>query len=154
MEREATIFDKIGSLIPGYIGYAERDGRRNCDKKLRDIVSQELTSCENFMQSRISLELPNKQKDIILGLEETRKRINTLSSTIKFASYGVSSFFSASQIKESELEEIFKVDLNILEKSKYLNAHIVHMSRPDIDNAIADLEYSFSKRNEFIKEHK
>ena len=31
MQRTKNIFDKIGSLIPGYRGYAERDGRRNCD---------------------------------------------------------------------------------------------------------------------------
>ena len=35
MERKKNIFDKIGSLIPGYIGYAERDSRRVCDQKIR-----------------------------------------------------------------------------------------------------------------------
>ena len=34
MERSKNIFDKLGSLIPGYRGYAERDSRRNCDKLL------------------------------------------------------------------------------------------------------------------------
>ena len=29
MERSKNIFDKIGSLIPGYRGYAEREGRRH-----------------------------------------------------------------------------------------------------------------------------
>jgi hypothetical protein len=27
MDRKKNIFDKIGSLIPGYRGYAEREGR-------------------------------------------------------------------------------------------------------------------------------
>jgi len=37
---------------------------------------------------------------------------------------------------------------------KHLNTNIDQMSKPDIDNTIAELERSFSKRDEFIKEHK
>jgi hypothetical protein len=154
MERKVTIFDKIGTLIPGYRGYAEREGRRQCDKILRETISNELSNCENVLQAKITLEIPNKHKEILLGLEETRKRINTLCSRFKFASYGVSSFFSASQIMEQELDDIFKIDLALMEKVKHLNTNIDQMSKPDIDNTIAELERSFSKRDEFIKEHK
>ena len=48
MDRLKNVFDKIGSLIPGYKGYAERDGRRNCDKILRDSISAQLSECEIF----------------------------------------------------------------------------------------------------------
>lgn len=154
MERQVTIFDKIGALIPGYRGYAEREGRRQCDKKLRDIIANELTYSENALQAKIASELPKKQKETLLGLEETRKRINTLATKFKFASYGVSSFFSASQIMEQELENIFKTDLDLIEKVKHLNANIDKMTKSAIDKAIAELEYAFVKRDEFIKEYK
>ena len=51
MDRKVNILDKIGALIPGYSGYAERDGRRNCDKILRESIANQLIS---------SIDLTNK----------------------------------------------------------------------------------------------
>lgn len=35
-ERNVNLLDRIGSIIPGYIGYAKRDNQRISDKLLRD----------------------------------------------------------------------------------------------------------------------
>ena len=53
MDRIKNVFDKIGSLIPGYKGYAERDGRRNCDKILRDSISAQLSEAEKNIYSQM-----------------------------------------------------------------------------------------------------
>ena len=62
MDRKKNIFDKIASLIPGYKGYAERDGRRNCDKILRDKISGQLKEMEDVMHKFMTNALKNKEK--------------------------------------------------------------------------------------------
>jgi hypothetical protein len=154
MERSTTIFEKVGALIPGYRGYAERDGRRQCDKILRESVVRAISACEAAVQNRIATELKNRQKEILIGLEETRKKLNTLSTNVKYAAYGESSFFSNSQIKEAELEIIFMKDINLMEKAETLRSNVSKMSKEDIDATITDIEGLLEKRAEFIREHK
>ena len=67
MERLKNIFDKIGSLIPGYSGYAEREGRRNTDKILREKIFQTILDIERLMHTKIDDAL--KRKDFSLAME-------------------------------------------------------------------------------------
>ena len=83
MERSKNIFDKIGSLIPGYRGYAERDGRRNCDKLLRNKISEEIIKCETSLNTRLQTEVKSNNLDSLQDLEECRQKLNTLSDKIK-----------------------------------------------------------------------
>jgi hypothetical protein len=54
MDRVKNIFDRIGSLIPGYSGYADREGRRNCDKVLRDSIVVKLIEVEKLFYTHMN----------------------------------------------------------------------------------------------------
>jgi hypothetical protein len=118
MDRIKNVFDKIGSWIPGYKGYAERDGRRNCDKILRDSISSQLSESEKNIYSQMKDALKIKDKSKMNDLEEVRKETNTLLSKVKFAPYGATSFFSDNQIKEEELFSIYQYDFDLAESVK------------------------------------
>ena len=123
MDRKVNILDKIGALIPGYSGYAERDGRRNCDKQLRSILSSKLFECEKILVKRINKAINNSDKPLMRTIEDCRKLINTTQSKINYAPYGESGFFSDQQIKEDELMKIYHFDLEMakeVEKIKML----------------------------------
>ena len=107
MERDLTIIDKIGSLIPGYRGYVEREGRRNCDKQLRSNLSSRLTGCENTLVNRIKEAINIPDRPLMRKIEICRKLINTTQSKVNYAPYGESSFFSDQQIKEDELMNLW-----------------------------------------------
>ena len=154
MERSKNIFDKIGSLIPGYRGYAEREGRRQSDKLLRNQISEEISECESVLQNRIKLEIKAKNFNSLEDLEECRKKFNTLSSKIKFASYGESAFFSDSQIKEDELLKIYQLDHDIFGIVNRLKDNLKDMTASAVSSDITNLYSSFKERNRFIKEHK
>jgi hypothetical protein len=62
MDRKKNIFDKIGSLIPVYRGYAEREGRRNCDKILREKIITKLIDTEKILYEQMSEALKQKDK--------------------------------------------------------------------------------------------
>jgi len=156
MERAKNIFDKIGSLIPGYRGYAEREGRRQCDKLLREEIISVIAKCEEDIGSQLDEDIKVKDKDVekIKSLENNRKRINTLASKIKFSPYGISAFFSNSQLKETELEQIYKKDLAILESVNSLKSYIKQKAHKEILLEIANIEDILEERNKFIKEFK
>jgi len=118
MDRIKNVFDKIGALIPGYKGYAERDGRRNCDKILRDSIAAELSECEKNFYSQMTAALKIKDKTLMNEIEEVRKETNTFLSRVKFAPYGATSFFGDNQIKEDELFQIYQHDLDLAESVK------------------------------------
>ena len=154
MERTKNIFDKIGALIPGYRGYAERDSRRNCDKLIRIIIAEEITKCESFINDRMKTEIKNKKMDSLQDLEECRQKLSTLSEKIKYAPYGESSFFGDSQIKEEELQKIYKLDHDILLSINKFPTEIANSEVTDVLLFINFLNSMLNDRNNFIKEHK
>lgn len=154
MERAKNIFDKIGSLIPGYRGYAEREGRRQCDKILRDNIASMMTICEKSIKAKLTHEIKQKKYDSINIWEECRKQMDTLVSKIKYAPYGESAFSSSSQIKEEELLEIYRKDLEIIEIATNLKETVKDMSTDTILAEIDRINKLLNLRNQYIKEYK
>ena len=154
MERAKNIFDKIGSLIPGFRGYSERDGRRNCDKLLRNQISDRLIYCESIINNRIKIEVKNRKMDSLQELEECRQKFNTLSDKINYAPYGESSFFGDSQIKENELQNIYEIDFELYTLLQESEKYLTDTTIVDILMYIDSIKTMIEKRNDFIKEHK
>jgi len=151
MDRPVNILDKIGSLIPGYRGYIEREGRRNCDRALREKVSEDLSIFEKVIVREINNAINKSEMDKMRRLESERKDVNTLLSKIRYAPYGASSFFSDQQIKEEELMTIYQYDLDLAESVDRLVS--IDLSE-SISETINNIEDILVKRNQFIKENK
>jgi hypothetical protein len=141
-------------LIPGYKGYAEREGRRNCDKILRDSIVNQLIECEKILYSQISDAIKKKDKLKMREIEEYRKQTNTLISKVKFAPYGATSFFSDNQIKEDELFSIYQYDFELAENVKRLYEL---SSTGDLTEINSEIKKGFDNlilRNNYINEFK
>jgi len=154
MQRSINIFDKLGSLIPGYRGYAERNNRRQSERILRDSICHVLESCERTISEKTAADLKIKKYTQVEEFEDCRKKINTLHDRIQYAPYGESAFFSNEQLKEDELLKIYQIDLTILEKANTLKIGIPSLDLPEVILKIQEIERSFDARNEFIKEYK
>ena len=111
-QRSINILDRIGTLIPGYSGYADRDSRKNCDKKLRIFLSDKLRGFENLISESIADCAKSSDLIEMNKLESIRKKINTLSSKILYAPYGSNAFFSDQKINTTELDQIYDYDIN------------------------------------------
>lgn len=159
MERKINLFDKIGNLIPGYKGYVIRDEKRNTDKKFRDELVSRLNQSEEYL-IRYQRELVSSNDVTNLTLwEQSRKALNTISTKIKYTTYGESSFFSEKQLKEEELDTIYNFDLELTEKVSLIVKTIQEnttepMSAGFVLNQINDIEQILSKRTNFINEYK
>ena len=154
MDRKVSILEKIGSLIPGYRGYAERDGKRNCDKQLRSILSSKLIECENTLVNRINEAITNSDKPLMRKIEVCRKLINTTQSKINYAPYGESGLFSDQQIKEDELMKIYHFDLDMAEVVCEIENIILEHNIESIMKKLSELDNVLRSRNQFIREHK
>jgi hypothetical protein len=154
MQRSINIFDKLGSLIPGYKGYAKRNNRRQSEKLLRDKLSQEMYSCEKVVSDKIAESIKIKNYNPINELEECRKKLNTFGDKIQYAPYGESAFFSNEQLKENELLNIYQKDLALLEKFNDFYKEISDLDTITVLKKIGELEKSFTDRNDYIKEFK
>lgn len=159
MERKINFFDKIGNLIPGYKGYIIRDEKRNTDKKFRDELVSRLNQSEEFI---IRYQKDLMKSDDVTNLtlwEQSRKALNTISTKIKYSTYGESSFFSEKQLKEDELDAIYNIDLELAEKVSLIVKTILSdiaepLSAGLVLNQIFDIEQILSKRTNFINEYK
>ncbi len=151
--RKINIFDKIGTLVPGYSGYAERDSRKNCDKKLRIHLSERLKQFEDLISDKIVGTINESDLGNLAHLESLRKKINNLSSKLVYAPYGSNSFFSDQKIDSKELDIIYKYDLEISEKidNLFLDETINNKKTAIIISSVEDILIS---RNNFIKKFK
>jgi hypothetical protein len=154
MDRIKNVFDKIGSLIPGYKGYADRDGRRNCDKILRDSISAQLSESEKNIYSQMKEALKIKDKSKMNELEEVRKETNTFLSKVKFAPYGATGFFSDNQIKEDELFSIYQYDFDLAESVKRFFELSTSDDLVTTKNQLKNCTEILLKRNNYINEFK
>jgi hypothetical protein len=154
MDRPVNIFDKLGSLIPGYTGYAERNNRRQCDKLLREKIASIITSCEKLMTKRIEATIKTNEHSQLNEIEYCRKKLNTIRDKIKFSPYGESAFFSSAQLKDDELLTIYQKDFILLEKANEIFRIIPDSGNMSILKLIEEFERMLNERNEYIKEFK
>lgn len=154
MSEENNAFEKIGSIIPGYKGYAERKHRRNCDKLLRDQISNEVSKVEKVITGKINEAIKASELGKMRDLEDRRKELNTLNSKIKYAPYGATSFFSARKIREEELVNIYLMDMDLADSVKDLGKTVVHLDAEDLVVYISSIESNLDLRNSYIQEFK
>ena len=108
---QQDIFKKLGSIIPGFKGYIERQNRRAADKLLRETVAarfEELwTRTSNLQTSMVS----EGMIALMDEMEQAAIKLRTFADKIKTASYGYAGFFDAVKIKEEELSQLYQFDL-------------------------------------------
>ena len=159
MERKKNFFDFIGKLLPGYKGYVIREEKRNTDKKLRDELAKRI---ENAKLMIIDFQQDLIKKNEIAFCQEwdlLRKSVDTLFSKIKYAAHGESSFFSEKQLKEIELDEIYNLDLKLVENVNLVcnsvELYIQDSSNPKpINKMVRDIEIALDNRNNYINTFK
>lgn len=158
-QRKPNILDKIGSLIPGYNGYAVRDELRNTDKKLREKLAKTIQETELLIITHQKKLINASELQSCKEWEISRKSLNTLFSKIINTTYGASSFFSENQLKEEELENIYSYDLEISESvsliSKTVEENINEvLSAVVVIEQIRAIEKVLIQRLNFINQYK
>ena len=103
-------FKRLGSLIPGFKGYIERQNRREADKLLRDTVARRFD--EQWKRaSQIQVDMVSQGMIAYVDdMERATLQLRTFIDKISTAPRGYSGLFDAVKINEKELEAIYQYD--------------------------------------------
>ena len=103
-------FKRLGSMIPGFKGYIERQNRREADKLLRDTVARRFD--EQWQRaSQIQVDMvSNGMIQYVDDIERAALKLRTFIDKISTAPRGYSGLFDAVKINEKELEAIYQYD--------------------------------------------
>jgi hypothetical protein len=103
-------FKRLGSLIPGFKGYIERQNRREADKLLRDIVARRF---DEQWKRASQLQVDMVSQGMIAYVDDMERatlQLRTFIDKISTAPRGYSGLFDAVKINEQELEAIYQYD--------------------------------------------
>jgi hypothetical protein len=104
-------FKKLVSFIPGFIGYVERQNRRDADKLVRETVARRFNELWK-RTSALQVDLVSAGKiEYVDDLEKAALQLRTFIDKISTASRGYSGLFDAVKINEKELEQLYNFDL-------------------------------------------
>ena len=103
-------FKRLGSLIPGFKGYIERQNRREADKLLRDTVARRF---DEQWKRASQLQVDMVSQGMIAYVDDLEKaalKLRTFIDKLTTAPRGYSGLFDAVKINEKELEAIYQFD--------------------------------------------
>ncbi|MCZ2130734.1 MAG: hypothetical protein LC109_10760 [Bacteroidia bacterium] len=157
--RRINLFERIGNMIRGYKGYSLRDEKRNTDKKLRDELSEIIQQSEKTVIKHQQQLVKTGEMQLCQEWEIARKALNTIFSKIKNATYGESSFFSDQQLKETELDKIYKIDLEMSERVHLILKTVEEeinetISAGFVNQQVREIDAILIKRTNFINQFK
>lgn len=104
------IFKKLGSYIPGFKGYIERQNRRASDKLLRETVADRFEEQWKRTSAIQADMISQGMIELIDDMEKAAIQLRTFIDKIRTASYGYSGLFDAVKINEDELAQLYAFD--------------------------------------------
>ncbi|MBK8342216.1 MAG: hypothetical protein IPL12_02160 [Bacteroidetes bacterium] len=145
-------------MIRGYKGYALRDEKRNTDKKLREELSGIIQQSEQTVITHQQQLVKTGEMQLCQEWEIARKALNTIFQKSKML-LTVNHLFSDQQLKETELDEIYKIDLEMSERVhlilKTVETEINEtMSAGFVNQQVKEINAILIKRTNFINQFK
>jgi len=120
-------FKRLGSLIPGFKGYIERQNRRDADKLLRDTVARRFDEqWKRISQLQVDM-VSQGMISYVDDMERASLQLRTFIDKISTAPRGYSGLFDAVKINEKELEAIYQYDAAFFELAEQVGRAIDHV---------------------------
>jgi hypothetical protein len=109
------LLGKIRNTLAGFLGYVDRENRREADKLLREQIAsqyEEQWTRVSKVQRRL---ISAGQLDMIDDVEEGAISLRIFADRVRRAAYGYAGFFDAVRVNSDELEKIYAFDQALLE---------------------------------------
>jgi hypothetical protein len=160
-ERMGAI-ERLLKGLPGIRGYVDKELRRDADKRVRDLIAQELE-----VQKQALLEI---QRTLLDGngllwldnVDQAVQKLQILIDRIKTASYGYAGLFDPVRVREEALDALHRFDQAIAERAVDVKMAVDGLRKAvnengDIGSSIrkvtdlmAELNNLYTKRHEAI----
>lgn len=122
------LIGKIQNFVSGFVGYLDRERRRDADKILRDTIVQRYEEQWSRI-SDIQRQLINEgQLDLIDDIEAAALKLRGFIDRVKGAAYGYAGFFDVVKVKKEELEGLYQFDLALLEGAEGISSAVDNLT--------------------------
>lgn len=135
--REPNVLDKLGSLIPGYLGHADRELRRTSDQRLRHALAQVLDECKSALYPVIDQLVSAGRLDAIGQVHGLQRQLGTCADTIRYAQAGGSGLMDATKVGAAELDRAHAHDLELHERATSLAAAVRAVTLATLEPSLA-----------------
>lgn len=101
---------RIAERIPGYLGYRERERRRDADRQLRDELARQYAGQRERLtdvQRRTSAKGGLAHLD---DIERVNLKLQRFIDRLRTASYGYAGWFDVAPVREAELQQLYTFD--------------------------------------------
>lgn len=160
-EAVKALLQKLGGLVPGYAGYADRERRRETDQALRLAVSARLGSARAALERRAADASRAGRFDLLDPLDALARRTATLADAVRHAPAGYAGLFDAAAVDAASLDRLYEADLAVREACERLAGAAEELPpSPDpgglarVEAALADADGALRLRGESLREVK
>ena len=109
------LLGKIRNTVSGFVGYFDRENRREADKLLRATIAQRYEQQWSRISALQRQMIEAGQLEQVDQLEAAAIKLRGFIDRVKVASYGYAGFFDAVHVNTNELQKIYAYDLQLLE---------------------------------------
>lgn len=154
------IVESILRKIPGFRGYLEQEYRRESDHLARMWLADRLDACKAGVDRYQRNLLDARKIDYLDDCERVRTRLDTLASRVRGAMRGYSGVFDFVRVNEELLDQVYELDLTLLDEAECLLKAVDELLVPEKDPpaAIAEflkrveaLHHQFDRRSELLR---
>ncbi len=118
------LLGKIRNFLAGFVGYVERENRREADKVLRETIARRYEEQWDRIAEVQRQLVSEGLLEFVDDLEAAAVKLRTFVDRVKWASYGYAGFFDAVRVNAEELEKIYQFDLALLENAGKISAAV------------------------------
>ncbi len=160
-EAVKALLGRLGSLVPGYAGYADREKRRESDQALRLAVAARLGAARAALDRRTAACARTGRFDVLDLLDALSRRVATLADTVRHAPAGYAALFDAATVGAAELDRLYASDLEVrdacervVDESERLPAAVDAAALDRANAAVSDAEAALQRRTDALREVK
>ena len=122
------LIGKVRNFLSGFVGYVDRENRREADKLLRETIVQRYEEQWNRISELQRQLVSAGQLELVDDLEAATIKLRAFVDRVKGASYGYAGFFDAVRIHSDELEKVYQYDVALLEGAQNIASAVDNVS--------------------------
>ena len=157
---------RIANWVPGYVGYREKERRRDADRELREELARQYSA----QLDRLTDAQRRATNEALLGalddMERAALKLQRFIDRLRTASYGYTGWFDTAPIREPELEQLYAFDQTLAAGIERVSTEIdaihdavetsagVEETVEALSDTVDDLNRRFDQRRDLITEGK
>jgi len=111
----AEWLERLARAVPGVGRYQDREGLRETDKQVRVHMADLLGKLHRIVEGAERRLAEADRLDRLPAIDRVARRLSTLADRIRYASYGFAGVFDLHKIRETELADLHRFDLDLLD---------------------------------------